>query len=170
MDLKLAIEEVEHIEQMLEDMIAQHEDYINWMNQHRDQYEDEVNQMQENYDNASTAAKEEYKNKIMNLYAEFNQGFEESNKHYIARMNDLTASLYAKVAAVNQHSMVQRSMIMNIYQDYCDGLFYVAFVDCYFDEDLPSMSDSFDSLLFKLKEVVHIILINKTKYFRLKTV
>ena len=68
-------------------------------------------------------------------------------------MNDLTASLYGKVAAVTQHSMVQRSMIMNLNQDFCDGLFYVAFEECYSSNHVPSMSDDFDILLKKLNEI-----------------
>ena len=68
-------------------------------------------------------------------------------------MNDLTASLYGKVAAVTQHSMVQRSMIMNLNQDFCDGLFYVAFEECYSSNNVPSMSDDFDILLKKLNEI-----------------
>ena len=68
-------------------------------------------------------------------------------------MNDLTASLYGKVAAVTQHSMVQRSMIMNLNQDFCDGLFYVAFRECYSNNHVPTMSDDFDILLQKLNEI-----------------
>lgn len=68
-------------------------------------------------------------------------------------MNDLTASLYGKVAAVTQHSMVQRSMIMNLNQDFCDGLFYVAFEECYSNNHVPTMSDSFDTLLKKLNDI-----------------
>ena len=68
-------------------------------------------------------------------------------------MNDLTASLYGKVAAVTQHSMVQRSMIMNLNQDFCDGLFYVAFEECYSNNHVPTMSDDFDTILTKLNEI-----------------
>ena len=70
-----------------------------------------------------------------------------------SRMNDLTASLYGKVAAVTQHSMVQRSMIMNLNQDFCDGLFYVAFEECYSNNNVPTMSDDFDTILKKLNEI-----------------
>ena len=70
-----------------------------------------------------------------------------------SRMNDLTASLYGKVAAVTQHSMVQRSMIMNLNQDFCDGLFYVAFEECYSKNHVPSMSDDFDILIHKLHDI-----------------
>jgi len=47
--------------------------------------------------------------------------------------------------------MVQRSMIMNLYQDYCDGLFYLAFTEC--SGDVPTMSDEFSVLLEKLSQL-----------------
>ena len=78
-------------------------------------------------------------------------------------MNDLTASLYAKVASVTQHSMVQRSAIMNLYQDYCDALFFFSFTDCNGEPDpeaqngqsaaIPTMSDDFNTLIIKLEAI-----------------
>ena len=71
-------------------------------------------------------------------------------------MNEMTASLYEKVASVKQHSMVQRSMILNFYQDYCEEMFYSVFRDCHeeLDEEgwiiVPTMSDTFGTLLEKL--------------------
>ena len=70
---------------MLEDMRAQHDDYVEWMQQHRDEYEAAIKEMQDNYDSATDAAKEGYKQQVMGLYEEFNQWFEQSNKQYIAR-------------------------------------------------------------------------------------
>ena len=54
---------------------------------------------------------------------------------------------------MTQHSMVQRSMIMNLNQDFCDGLFYVAFEECDANNHVPSMSDDFELLLKKLNEI-----------------
>ena len=89
----------------------------------------------------------------MQLFNNFTQAFEDSNKKYIERMNNLTAALYTKVASVKQHSMVQRSMIMNLYQDYCDGLFYFSFTDCFGNDDIPTMSDEFGTILMKLNDI-----------------
>ena len=83
-DLENAIEDVKRIEQMLADMTAQHDDYVEWMQQHRDEYEAAIKEMQDNYDSATDAAKEAYKQHVMGLYDEFNQWFEQSNKQYIA--------------------------------------------------------------------------------------
>ena len=101
------------------------------------------------------------KKEITELFTAFEEAFEESNQAYIAKMNDLTASLYAKVASVTQHSMVQRSAIMNLYQDYCDGLFYFSFADCNGTPDpnngqsvaIPTMSDDFSTLILKLEAI-----------------
>ena len=45
-DLENAIEDVKRIEQMLADMSAQHDDYVEWMQQHRDEYEAAIDDMQ----------------------------------------------------------------------------------------------------------------------------
>merc|ERR1719300_1999510 len=68
-------------------------------------------------------------------------------------MNKLTDALYAKVANLKQHSMVQRSMVMNLYQDFCDGLFYFSFTECYSEHYVGTMSDDFGSMLENLKDI-----------------
>ena len=127
---------------MLDDLQQNHDDYINWMNQHRDDYQNKCDEAAANYDEASQAAKDAFKREIMELFNRFKEEFEKSNDQYIAMMNKLTGALYTKVASVKQHSMVQRSMIMNLYQDFCDGLFYFSFTDCYKGEYVPTMSDN----------------------------
>ena len=42
---------------------------------------------------------------------------------------------------------------MNLYQDFCDGVFYTSFTDCYAGEYVPTMSDRFDTMLIKLKNI-----------------
>ena len=70
---------------MLEDLTAQHDDYVKWMQQHRDEYEAAIDEMQANHDEATEDAKEGYKQQVMGLYEEFTQWFEESNEQYISR-------------------------------------------------------------------------------------
>ena len=152
-NLNISIEQVERIELKLTYLEVQHKAYIEWMNQHRDDYQDKCDEFAAAYNNASQAAKDAYKKEIIELFDEFRKAFEESNNQYIFMMNELTASLYEKAATVKQYSMVQRSMIMNLYQDFCDGLFYFSFKNCYADDDFPTMSDDFGSILQKLKNI-----------------
>merc|ERR1711915_163516 len=98
-------------------------------------------------------AKDEFKKEIMELFNKFKEAFEESNKQYISMMNKLTDALYTKVANLKQHSMVQRSMVMNLYQDFCDGLFYFSFTDCYSGQYVGTMSDDFGTMLENLKDI-----------------
>ena len=84
-DLENAIEDVDRIEQMLADMSAQHDDYVEWMQQHREEYEAAIEAMKNNYDDAVEAEKEAIKQQVMGLYDEFKQWFEDSNKQYVAR-------------------------------------------------------------------------------------
>merc|ERR1712058_66706 len=100
---------------------------MGWNNQHRDEYQNKTDEFANAYDTASQEAKEAFKKDIMELFNKFKEAFEESNKQYISMMNKLTDALYTKVANLKQHSMVQRSMVMNLYQDFCDGLFYFSF-------------------------------------------
>ena len=66
------------------------------MNQHRDDYQKKTDEFAAAYNKASEALKEQYKTEIMNLFNKFKEQFEESNKDYIAMMNDLTTALYKK--------------------------------------------------------------------------
>ena len=131
----------------------QHVEYGEYMDQHRDEYQKKCDEAAANYDEASQAAKDAFKKEITELFDRFKEAFEESNNNYIKQMNKLTASLHTKIATVKQHSMVQRSMIMNLYQDFCDGLFYFSFAECYQDNYVPTMSDDFGVLLEKLVNI-----------------
>jgi len=153
-DLEIAIEQVERAKQMLEDLKVQHDEYVEWMNQHRDDYQDKCDEFADAYNDASAASKEAFKQQIIEKFEKFKLAFEESNAKYVASMNALTGALYTKVASVQQHSMVQRSMIMNLYQDYCDGLFYFSFTECdKKDGKVPTMSEDFGYLLEKLNDI-----------------
>ena len=95
-DLANAVAEVERIEQMLNDLRAQHEEYVQWNNQHRDEYQNKLDEFEEAYDTASQEAKEAFKKDIMELFNKFREAFEESNNQYISMMNNLTGALYSK--------------------------------------------------------------------------
>ena len=95
-DLQNAIDDVERIEQMLLDLQQEHQEYIDWMNQHRDEYQDKCDEFAEAYDEASQATKDAFKKEIMELFNKFKEAFEESNKQYISMMNKLTDALYTK--------------------------------------------------------------------------
>jgi len=152
-DLAIAEEQVTRAQEMLDDLIAQHEEYINSMNERRDEYQNKTDEFAKEYDKASNATKEAFKIKIKELFARFESNFSSSNEQYIQNMNRVTEALYTKVASVKQHSMVQRSIIMNLYQDFCDGLRYFSFTECYESKNIPTMSDSFSTLLDKLSEL-----------------
>ena len=86
------------------------------------------------------------------MFDKFKAEFEKSSNEYVGKMNTLTGTLYSKVAQLKQASMTQRSMVMNLYQDFCDGLFYHSFSNCD-EEKVPTMSDDFDTILEKLNSL-----------------
>jgi len=152
-DLSRAVEEVERIEQNLLYLHVRHVKYTEDMNQNRDEYQNKIDDMAKEWNANFTAAKEKYREEIEQSFEKFESEFEESNEQYISLMNELTASLYDKAASVKQHSMVQRSLIMNLYQDYCDGIFYSWFQECHQEQSVPTMSDNFDDLILKLDNI-----------------
>lgn len=152
-DLEISIDQVNRAIAMQVTLAKQHEDYEEWMNQHRDDYNNKCQEFAKEYDTASAERKEEFKKEITALFEKFKKAFEESNDIYVEKMNDLTAALYSKIAGVKLHSMSQRSIMMNLYQDFCDGLFYFSFTNCDSDNDVPTMSDSFSELLQKLNQL-----------------
>ena len=159
LNLQIAVEQVNRTQENLNNLRAEHDEYTDSMNEARDAYENKINEMKEEWEADFEAAKEKFKDEIMELYSNFTQQFEQSNTKYITMMNDLTASLYEKIAKVTQHSMVQRSRILNFYEDYCDGIFYSVFKDCHGSDKngnwtmVPTMSDTFGTLLKKLNDL-----------------
>ena len=95
-DLANAVAEVERVEEMLNDLRAQHEEYVQWNNQHRDEYQNKTDEFADAYDAASQEAKQAFKKDIMELFNKFREAFEESNNQYISMMNNLTGALYSK--------------------------------------------------------------------------
>ena len=68
-------------------------------------------------------------------------------------MDILKGGLYSTVVEVKHHLMVQRSLMSNIYQEFCDGFFYYSFSDCYAEGFVQTISDSFPSMLTNLNEI-----------------
>ena len=127
-------------------------------------YQNKCNDFDEAYGERSEETKERFKNETIELLNEVQKQFKESNKKYVEQINQLTGALYTKVASVKQHSMV-----MNLYEDYCNGLFYFSLTEC--DSDMeahPSMSSDFGTILEKLNDIAwdeitqtHTFIVNK---------
>ena len=86
---------------------------------------------------------------IEERFDKYSQIYADKQQEYIngiqASINSITKKLYG----LKQASMNQRSMIMTLYEDFCDALFYHSFTECS-AEQTPVMSDDFDILLQKL--------------------
>lgn len=152
LDLQMATEEVSRIMDRMALLKYQHKFFVADMNKTRDEYQDETDAFADAYEDASAETKEEFKTNITILFDKFKAEFEKSSNEYVGKMNTLTGTLYSKVAQLKQASMTQRSMVMNLYQDFCDGLFYHSFSNCD-EEKVPTMSDDFDTILEKLNSL-----------------
>jgi len=69
-------------------------------------------------------------------------------------MESMILSVEDKSYSMKIASMTQRSMILVLFEDYCDTKFYHGFMNCYEDEmPVPSMGESYLALLDKLNDI-----------------
>jgi len=148
-DKERAVAEVENINKMIEDLIAAKAAFEEKREQDKQDYEDELRKMEEEYANMSAELREEYKRIITEKFDNFKAGFEASREAYVSSLSELTDSVQRKSYGLKEHSMLQRSMLLSLYTDYCDAKFYHSFMLCSMEE-APLMSDDFELLLQKL--------------------
>jgi len=151
-DVDRAIEEVQRIKDMLDELEAHRDDYLVYMAEAQLTYEYEVNKMKSQYHNMSDAMREEYKERITASFQQYQQVFLQQRAQYNTGLSQLITSITDKSFGLKSHSMNQRGMILSLYVDFCDAYFYHSFSVC--DEtDIPLMSDSFELLLEKLSDI-----------------
>ncbi len=151
-DIQRAEEEVQNIK----DAITQLEDTTNQyhddMGQNQADYEAKVEELKANWKNATIELKRKLQAEIEERFDRYSQIYSDKQQEYInaiqAGINSITKKLYG----LKQASMNQRSMIMVLYEDFCDALFYHTFTECSVDQT-PVMADDFSVLLQKLNSL-----------------
>jgi len=151
-DLGRAILEVMRIKKMLDDLEEQRENYENYMEDAQKQYEEEVERMENEYHEMSEELREAFRANITEKFEAYKEVFKQSKADYQAQLNELIQSVIDKGYGLKSHSMTQRSMIMELFINFCDTYYYHSFSICDSD-NVPLMSDEFEVLLEKLEDI-----------------
>ena len=151
-DQERAVAEVDMIMQMTEDFQAEKDQFYSERNRTKQEYEDMIDQMREDYANMTAAMREEYRKKITEKFDIFKLTFSSLTDSYNTQMSLLIESIQRKSYGLKEHSMNQRTMILALYMDFCDTLFFHSFGRCG-STGMPLMSDDFDNLLEKLSSI-----------------
>ena len=150
-DLELAISQVESIKSSLEDLAAKKKEYEENMKQSQEDYQNALAEMEAQYANMTEELRREFEANITSKFDLYNENFNSLKESYLASMDNLVVTVQSKVYGLKINSMTLRSMILSLYIDYCDGIFYHGFREC--NSDVPLMSDSFEALLVKLSDL-----------------
>merc|ERR1711915_69528 len=98
--------------------------------------------------------REAYKQNITKSYEEYKATFKTIANNYNAQIFKITESIHQKVYGLRDHSMTQRAMVMALFIDYCDALYYHSFTECGpFLNIMPDMADEFGTITDKLLEL-----------------
>eukprot|EP00088_Acartia_fossae_P001268 TRINITY_DN10475_c0_g1_i5.p1 TRINITY_DN10475_c0_g1~~TRINITY_DN10475_c0_g1_i5.p1 ORF type:complete len:582 (-),score=116.34 TRINITY_DN10475_c0_g1_i5:401-2050(-) len=151
-DQKKALEQIESIEKEIKDFNKMMKYFSQDKEKAQAEYEKEIEDMKNHYADITEEMRNEYKKKITASFDSFQATFESLTGKYELKLSDLITSIHQKFYGLKEESMNQRSIILTLYTDYCDAYFYNTLKEC--DEsDIPYMSDSFDVLLRKLKQI-----------------
>ena len=145
-------EEVERIKQLLVELEQKREDFENDRNNAKAEYEQWLEDLRANYENITEEIRAEYKEKATESFEKFKVVFKGLSDSYNDKIYDLMASIHRKFYGLKEHSMVQRSMIMTLYLDFCDANFYHTFETCD-TQKMPSMSADLDTMLKSLIDI-----------------
>jgi hypothetical protein len=151
-DLITSIKQVEDIKQMLIELEETKKQYEEDMKQSQEEYEKVIEQMKANYTDMSEALREEFKKNITEKYNKYQEQFDTMRQAYIASLNGLMTNIQDKGYGLKITSMNYRSMMLVLYNDFCDSMFYHGFFHCT-EETAPLMSDDFEVLLSKLNDL-----------------
>ena len=105
--------------------------------------------MGEQYQTLTEEQRQEFIRQIKERFDAYQQVFLSMKNSYRNSLEDLITSVEDKSYNLKIASMNQRSMILVLYNDYCDALYFHDFTECD-QSNIPAMSDDFDTLLDKL--------------------
>ena len=151
-DLQRAIADVETIKETLEKLQESANNYNNTMNSVQQDYYDKIEEMKEQYEQMEEEMRQKFIEEIKERFEKFKQTYDEMRDSYLQALDESSTAVQDKIYGLNIASMTQRSMLMVLYRDFCDTIFYHSFTICN-EDDVPLMGDEFDKLLLKLNNI-----------------
>ena len=115
----------------------------------KNDYEKESNTLLGDYKKAAEEKQQEIKAKIYQRYENLKDTFSSNKANYFDSLNLMADALEEKRIGLKLASMNHRSMMLNLFDGYCQALFYNSFKECN-KNDKPLLTDNMDDLLQKL--------------------
>ena len=144
--------QVENIKIMIDNLEQQQETFINETETARMEYEKEVEELKQAFDNATAEEKKAFEEEITKSFEEFVRVLESMEQQYNDQLAEVMSSLQRKKFGLRDASMNQRTMVLNLFVDKCDTMYYNSFHLCD-SHDTPMISDDFSTLLLDLKQI-----------------
>ena len=115
----------------------------------KNDYEKESKTLLDDYKKAAEEKQQEIKAKIYQRYKNLKDTFSSNKANYFDSLNLMADALEEKRIGLKLASMNHRSMMLNLFDGYCQALFYNSFKECN-KNDKPLLTDNMDDLLQKL--------------------
>lgn len=151
-DLERAVGEVEHVNKMIEELQKQQREYMADTKAAREAYEKKTKELEDTFNKATADELKIFQTEIMNRLRVFEKAFSTQRKLYNAQLSVLIESIQSKRLGLREASMNQRSMLLPLFLDACDTMYYFSFYKCSVS-DFPMLSDSFEKLLSALSDI-----------------
>ena len=151
-DLVRATENVENIKETLEALQQDTNNYNSNMNSISEDYYNKINELNQNFQDMTEEMRMKFIEEIQEKYDEYAQKYNEMRDSYLESFDKTLTAVQDKIYGLNVASMTQRTMLMVLFRDFCDTLFYHSFSECN-EKDVPIMGDDFDELLRKLSNI-----------------
>ena len=123
-DKNRTISEIVAIKEMLETLIKEQEEFEKNREQSREEYENQLKVMEERYANMTQELREEYRKNITTSFNNYQENFRGIAEAYNNQIYFLMEGIHRKLYGLKEHSMNQRSMIMNLFMEYWEADFY----------------------------------------------
>ena len=137
---------------MLERLESKQAEYENDVEAARKAYEEKVAELEKAFDEATTEEKKQFEEEITAAFSQFEDTLTLLETQYNNELGELMSSIQAKNFGLRDASMNQRSMVMTLFYDACDTMFYNSFHVCD-QKELPMMSDDFSTILEALSQI-----------------
>ena len=148
-DLERATQQVQNIEDAKDVIQDKAEDFNESILKTKQSYEEESTGLIQSYQGASEQRQKEIKQQVTQRYTKMKNDLASKSKAYFASMDQMADSLEEKKYGLKLASITHRSMMMTLFNGYCQALYYTTFKECDQD-DKPLLGDKMDILLAKL--------------------
>ena len=148
-DLERATQQVQNIEDAKDVIQDKAEDFNESILKTKQSYEEESVGLIQSYQGASEQRQREIKQQMTERYTRMMNDFASKRGEYFTSLDHMADSLEEKKYGLKLASINHRSMMLTLFNGYCQALYYTTFKQCDQD-DKPLLGDKMEVLLDKL--------------------